>query len=259
MLQPARHGAHACLDAATSPSGLTTTLVNLGDATSQQVSDHTREHLARASFLDPNLAQVSALIMKDETTSSLSPIPCSYICHMLYTPCALHHEPTIPPFHHTQRSPAQRLSLGLIVVWRYDVMLNLRCKRLGSSTHNPATIVVKKEPEPTLKNAGKNCWNGCGNRQGKCDWCGSAGMCCRYGWSDRSNGCNGQIGIRGTGHVCAADPAGSAGPTQTTREPKVVPTANPTNAAADKDTLTGVLLFHMAAMVPLCTTRAGRV
>ena len=43
-------------------------------------------------------------------------------------------------------------------------------------------------------------------------------------------------------------------PLKNALEPKVVPTANPTKAAADKDTLTGALLCHMVAMVPLCTT-----
>jgi hypothetical protein len=56
----------------------------------------------------------------------------------------------------------------------------------------------------SLKNAGKDCWGGCGAKQGKCNWCGS-GMCCRKGWHDKSNGCDGALGISGKGHVCVDD------------------------------------------------------
>ena len=30
-------------------------------------------------------------------------------------------------------------------------------------------------------NYGRDCWRGCGRRQGPCEWCGS-GLCCRKGW-----------------------------------------------------------------------------
>ena len=53
-----------------------------------------------------------------------------------------------------------------------------------------------------LLNAGKDCWGGCGRRQGPCEWCGS-GLCCRKGWWDTRNGCDGSIGENGKGHVCA--------------------------------------------------------
>ena len=56
-----------------------------------------------------------------------------------------------------------------------------------------------------LLNAGKDCWGGCGRRQGPCDWCGS-GLCCRKGWWDTRNGCDGSIGEDGKGHVCAPVP-----------------------------------------------------
>jgi adenine specific DNA methylase Mod len=29
-------------------------------------------------------------------------------------------------------------------------------------------------------------------------------MCCRKGWEDKSNGCDGTLGIPGEGHVCVA-------------------------------------------------------
>ena len=44
-----------------------------------------------------------------------------------------------------------------------------------------------------VKNTGKDCWRPCGKQQGACDWCG-AGVCCRSGWWDRRNGCDGTIG-----------------------------------------------------------------
>ena len=52
--------------------------------------------------------------------------------------------------------------------------------------------------EIDLQNAGKDCWNGCKKEQGKCDWCGADGWCCRKGWV--GNGCDGNIG--GGGHQC---------------------------------------------------------
>ena len=50
-------------------------------------------------------------------------------------------------------------------------------------------------------NYGRDCWRGCGRQQGECDWCGS-GVCCRKGWWDTRNGCDGSIGIARKGHVC---------------------------------------------------------
>ena len=32
-----------------------------------------------------------------------------------------------------------------------------------------------------LENNGEDCWDGCNQLQGKCDWCGSCGYCCRIG------------------------------------------------------------------------------
>merc|ERR1711988_53429 len=56
-----------------------------------------------------------------------------------------------------------------------------------------------------VRNYGKDCWNGCRHKQGKCGWCGS-GMCCRLGWPNHKHGCNGKMGIRGRGHVCIPSP-----------------------------------------------------
>ena len=53
-----------------------------------------------------------------------------------------------------------------------------------------------------VKNYGKDCWGGCNKKQGACKWCGD-GVCCRHGWGDKKNGCNGHHGIKGKGHVCA--------------------------------------------------------
>lgn len=37
-------------------------------------------------------------------------------------------------------------------------------------------------------------------------------MCCRKGWHDLSNGCDGTLGIEGRGHVCVATPTGAPRP-----------------------------------------------
>ena len=51
-----------------------------------------------------------------------------------------------------------------------------------------------------LKNSGKDCWYVCNNTQGNCAYCGT-GVCCRKGWWDKSNGCDGSIGGNGY-HTC---------------------------------------------------------
>jgi hypothetical protein len=56
---------------------------------------------------------------------------------------------------------------------------------------------------PGLLNGGKSCFSNCTETQGSCSWCGT-GMCCRKGWEDKSNGCDGTLGIPGEGHVCVA-------------------------------------------------------
>ncbi len=55
-----------------------------------------------------------------------------------------------------------------------------------------------------LAHAGEDCWTRCSQQQGPCDWCGSGNLCCRHGWDDHSNGCDGTLGIPGSGHVCVA-------------------------------------------------------
>eukprot|EP01052_Picozoa_sp_SAG31_P022602 SAG31_NODE_1805_length_7233_cov_5.304738_2_plen_1964_part_01 len=61
-----------------------------------------------------------------------------------------------------------------------------------------------------IAHAGEHCWDTCGRQQGLCSWCGTGGYCCRHGWDDHSNGCDGTIGVAGIPHhVCAAAAAPS--------------------------------------------------
>ena len=56
-----------------------------------------------------------------------------------------------------------------------------------------------------LDNAGEECWWECNKQQGKCDWCGTEGWCCRIDWT--GNGCDGSIG--GTeNHQCVLNGVG---------------------------------------------------
>ena len=55
-------------------------------------------------------------------------------------------------------------------------------------------------------NAGVDCWEKCGGKQGPCDWCGN-GRCCKKGWPDTSNGCDGSFGGN-TMHECVLKPGG---------------------------------------------------
>lgn len=45
-----------------------------------------------------------------------------------------------------------------------------------------------------LQNTGKDCWYKCNSKQGPCSWCGTAGTCCKKGFNDKSNGCDGTFG-----------------------------------------------------------------
>ena len=55
----------------------------------------------------------------------------------------------------------------------------------------------------SLENAGEDCWGGCNSQQGKCDWCGTDGWCCRKDWI--GNGCDGTFGGQ-SNHQCVLKP-----------------------------------------------------
>lgn len=75
----------------------------------------------------------------------------------------------------------------------------------------PPTDAPEAEP---LQNGGKDCWDACNAKQGPCEFCGG-GVCCRKGHEDKSNGCDGNLGVDGKGHVCVAA-GGGAPPTPAT-------------------------------------------
>jgi len=54
-----------------------------------------------------------------------------------------------------------------------------------------------------IKNLGENCWTGCEKTQGKCNWCGDDGYCCRKGIA--GNECNGAFGGV-SGYECVLNP-----------------------------------------------------
>jgi len=71
-------------------------------------------------------------------------------------------------------------------------------------------LTASKQKAAGLLHEGEVCLERCGDnqgtyRQGRCAWCGT-GLCCKKGWSDVSNGCDGTLGIDGLGHVCVAAP-----------------------------------------------------
>ena len=56
---------------------------------------------------------------------------------------------------------------------------------------------VKGSP---LENSGEKCWGKCNGQDGKCDWCGTKGWCCRK--NKIANGCDGTFGGNGVHHEC---------------------------------------------------------
>eukprot|EP00931_Biecheleriopsis_adriatica_P092967 TRINITY_DN6671_c0_g2_i8.p1 TRINITY_DN6671_c0_g2~~TRINITY_DN6671_c0_g2_i8.p1 ORF type:complete len:871 (-),score=95.55 TRINITY_DN6671_c0_g2_i8:91-2703(-) len=83
-----------------------------------------------------------------------------------------------------------------------------------TTTSTTSTTAARTTSAPPVENYGKDCWGGCGHKQGPCQWCGSEGMCCRFGWD--GNGCDG-LGIQGQNrHVCVGRAAGQSPTTTTT-------------------------------------------
>jgi len=68
---------------------------------------------------------------------------------------------------------------------------------LGHASVQASTIPASSD----LTNTGKDCWYKCGSKQGPCEWCGTKGMCCKNGFKDKSNGCDGTFGGL-TRHEC---------------------------------------------------------
>ena len=56
-----------------------------------------------------------------------------------------------------------------------------------------------------LENGGIDCYTGCNQQQGKCDWCGMDGWCCRKGIDWVGNGCDGTFGGPSS-HRCVLKP-----------------------------------------------------
>ena len=60
--------------------------------------------------------------------------------------------------------------------------------------------------KPKLAHSGEECSlskNKCNKQEGKCDWCGTEGWCCRKGFI--GNGCDGSFGGE-SGHRCVLKP-----------------------------------------------------
>ena len=54
-----------------------------------------------------------------------------------------------------------------------------------------------------MENGDIDCWAACNYQQGKCDWCGVDGWCCRKDWV--GNGCDGTFG-NPDHHQCVLKP-----------------------------------------------------
>ena len=57
-----------------------------------------------------------------------------------------------------------------------------------------------------MQHSGENCWAGCNGKQGKCDWCGTEGYCCRKNYGTISNGCDDTFGGEND-HTCVLKPS----------------------------------------------------
>ena len=80
---------------------------------------------------------------------------------------------------------------------RFQIFLFKRSFNCSSSI---CLYLILNQIDTEIANKGKDCWKGCEKTQGRCEWCGTEGWCCRLGWE--GNGCDGSMGAKGMGHVC---------------------------------------------------------
>merc|ERR1711936_776709 len=80
----------------------------------------------------------------------------------------------------------------------------LRMKKIVIALFIVALTCVAPAFGAELQNMGKDCWYKCNSKQGPCSWCGTAGMCCKKGLNDKSNGCDGTFG-GSTQHECVLE------------------------------------------------------
>ena len=73
-------------------------------------------------------------------------------------------------------------------------------KRSFNFSSSISLYLILNQIDTEIANKGKDCWKGCEKTQGRCEWCGTEGWCCRLGWE--GNGCDGSMGAEGMGHVC---------------------------------------------------------
>merc|ERR1711998_571837 len=114
------------------------------------------------------------------------------------------------------RTEVTLVEWGPLATFEYDLMeVPNNCyagavARTPSPTNpgtQPPTLAPTRHPTraPTRaarENAGRNCWDYCSQRSGRCDWWGSTGYCCRNsGWGGQSGGCW-NTGSNHGRHIC---------------------------------------------------------
>ena len=86
--------------------------------------------------------------------------------------------------------------------------VNVRPSMYFKLFFSPAITTVSQYGEgDSHPNYGKNCWEGCDQTQGPCDWCGNESWCCRREpeYEYIGNGCDGTFGGEGK-HTCSLNP-----------------------------------------------------
>ena len=68
------------------------------------------------------------------------------------------------------------------------------------------------ENEKICEKLGRDCWSGCNETQGQCDWCGEGiGYCCMKSEKSADNGCDGSFGGNNY-YACSLHPGNFNGP-----------------------------------------------
>eukprot|EP01051_Picozoa_sp_SAG22_P000973 SAG22_NODE_33_length_27588_cov_104.174652_4_plen_1217_part_00 len=106
----------------------------------------------------------------------------------------------------------------------------------GDDTRDNTRSTSTGVPAASLMHEGEQCWDACGLQQGPCSWCGS-GLCCKLGWADHRNGCDGSVGLSADLYLCSPSPTTGAGSPQDSQS---VITNRSTTCVAELRPTTGV-------------------